>query len=163
MAPGSFLLSANAHPDKVGECDDSDGLTFRSGTSMSAPVVAGTALLLRQYFQQGWHITGSPNITAGFSPHASLIKAVLLNGGQPLIGIQDRKTGEVSSSTRAYDFNQGYGRVNLIRSVPLMGENKISGIFVNAKEISDGEKVEYPVVIAGDDNGSCESPLSVTL
>lgn len=52
-APGIYLNLAKADPETEGECDDSGGLELRSGTSMSAPVVAGAATLVRQYFWKG--------------------------------------------------------------------------------------------------------------
>ena len=127
---------------------------------MSAPVVSGAAALLRQYFEEGWHINGRQNKTAGINPRASLIKAVLLNGGQTLSGVQVRKTGAVSS-TKAYDFNQGFGRVSLVDSVPLDGHNKLSALFVNSKQLVDGGKDQYTIEV--DNRDGCSASLQATL
>jgi subtilisin family serine protease len=160
VAPGQFILSAKAVADVVGECDDTSnyGLQFKKGTSMAAPVVSGTAALVRQYFEEGWHLTGSPQPSSGFRPMASLVKAVLLNGAQELIGIEDGD-GKITNS-KAYDRNQGFGRVNLLRSVPLASKNDIDAVFVNAQRIGNGGVDKYEVLI---NKSGCSDPLSATL
>jgi Subtilase family len=82
VAPGKSVYSARADPAFTGECDDtaSSGIISKSGTSMAAPVTAGSAAMVRQYFEEGWHITGQRDTSQGFKPRASLVKAVLLNG-----------------------------------------------------------------------------------
>ena len=84
IAPGMFIESARAHPDSQGECDDNGGLSLKLGTSMSTPMCAGAAALVRQYFEEGWHVSGNANPDNGFSPRASLVKAVILNGAVDL-------------------------------------------------------------------------------
>ncbi len=37
VAPGSYILSAAANPNTVGECDDSEGARYDQGTSMAVP------------------------------------------------------------------------------------------------------------------------------
>jgi hypothetical protein len=159
-APGHFILSAKALTDVVGECDNTSnyGLQFKKGTSMAAPIVAGTAALVRQYFVEGWHLTGSPQPSSDFSPMASLVKAVILNGAQELVGIEDGD-GKITTS-RAYDRNQGFGRVNLLRSVPLALKNAFGAVFVNAKQIGNSGVDKYEVSI---ENKGSSDPLSVTL
>lgn len=45
---------------------------------MAAPIVAGSAALVRQYFIEGWYPTGAAVSSSGFIPSGALIKAVLL-------------------------------------------------------------------------------------
>jgi hypothetical protein len=54
-------------------------LQQKSGTSMSAPIVAGSALLVRQYFEEGWYPTGSQRVVDTHKAAASLVKAVLIH------------------------------------------------------------------------------------
>ncbi|MEK6903421.1 MAG: S8 family serine peptidase [Nanoarchaeota archaeon] len=68
-----------------------------SGTSASAPHVAGSAALLREFAQTRLNM---PN------PSAALIKAILLNGGQSVSGNQIPSTRD------------GFGRMNLTESLP---------------------------------------------
>ena len=56
IAPGSFILSAAAIPNKVGECDDSSGTRYDQGTSMSTPVVAGAVAIIRQVSERSFTI-----------------------------------------------------------------------------------------------------------
>ena len=160
VAPGMYIQSARAKSDTQGECDDSGGLSFKAGTSMATPLVSGAAALVRQYFEEGWHVAGEANPGDGFSPRASLVKAVLVNGAEQLQGIQDDQTKQVTS-TSAYDMNQGYGRVNLLKSLPLAGKNSIKGIFVDSKTLSTGDTDSFEVILSS--NAGCSEPLSVTL
>lgn len=132
---------------------------YNAGTSMATPMVSGAAAIIRQYFSNGWHLNGKANASAGFSPKASLVKAVLINSGQALVGIESQ-TGSVTKSS-AYDFHQGFGRINLLNSLPLSGENHIEGLFVNNAIMQNGKTDQYPVTI--DNSGGCDAPLSATL
>jgi hypothetical protein len=160
IAPGQFILSAKAVQSAVGECDDTpdDGLQFKKGTSMAAPVVSATAALVRQYFEEGWHIAGKPEPSQGFAASASLVKAVLLNGAQELAGIE-ANDGQVTKS-QAYDRSQGFGRVNLLQSLPLALKNSINGVFVNSQRIDNGDVDKYEVSVG---MSGCSDPLSATL
>ena len=45
---------------------------------MATPIAAGAALLIRQYFTDGWYPTGSPVVNNSFSPSGALIKAAIV-------------------------------------------------------------------------------------
>ena len=160
VAPGMHIRSARAKPDNQGECDGSEGLSFKAGTSMATPLVSGAAALVRQYFEEGWHVSGEASPSDGFSPRASLVKAVIVNGAVDLKGLQDDQTKEVMD-VATYDMNQGYGRVNLLESLPMVGKNSIKGVFIDAKTISTGDINEFDILISRE--SGCNGPLSVSL
>lgn len=75
---------------------------YLGGTSMAAPIVAGCAALVRQYYR----------VTRSHRPSAALLKATLLNGARPLTG-EDAVHG-----ADAPNFHQGFGRVDLSTTLP---------------------------------------------
>ena len=135
VAPGHWVMSASANLREFGECDGSGGLHWESGTSMSAPVVSGSSALVRQYFEDGYYPCGSLGCNESLSPSGSLVKAVLLDDAQELLGIQN---GSRIESTSPYDNSQGMGRINLLSSLPLLNENDFNTVVVNGKEITYG-------------------------
>lgn len=60
---------------------------------MSAPVVAGAAALVRQFYQQGFYNPGFPGVKGiGFEPKAALVKATLLASTYPLRSVINTDT-----------------------------------------------------------------------
>jgi hypothetical protein len=84
----------------TGNCDDLE----LAGTSMATPGVAGLALVVRQYFADGWSPSGSPVPSDGFSPTSALVKAALIASAQPVDADRDFA---------------GWGRPELDRALPL--------------------------------------------
>ena len=172
LAPGSFLLSAGARPSIVGECDGNeipsaggkrDGLLSMEGTSMSTPVVSGSAALVRQYFEGGFHINGEKNEAEGISPSAALIKATLINGAQTsLIKGIDNKGGQGVTTTEAYDGNIGFGIIQLVTSIYVRGKSHIQIKAWDREVIDDGDTLTYQVTI-DKSNGCTFKSLSTTL
>ena len=84
---------------------------------MATPAAAGAALLVRQYFLDGFYPGGESDPTGarGFEPSAALVRATLVNGAEPMRGFTERGLPlEPPPSIR-----QGFGRVNAGRSLPL--------------------------------------------
>ncbi|MCG3127987.1 MAG: hypothetical protein CHACPFDD_02860 [Phycisphaerae bacterium] len=71
-----------------------------TGTSMASPAIAGTGLLVRQYFAAGYYPSGAAVGGDGFTPSGALIKAALINSSVDMTGV----TGYPSN-------REGWGRV----------------------------------------------------
>lgn len=164
IAPGYYIESAESRPEMVGECDENDdsgvnGMMYSAGTSMAAPVVAGSAALIREYFEKGFYPSGTRVDTDSLNPSSSLVKAVLINGAQPLLGRQ-LKNLTVSSSSE-YDVHQGFGAITLIHSLPLAGKNRLQAKVFDRQTTTNGHEDVYDVTIDG--SNECSEPLSATL
>jgi hypothetical protein len=111
VAPGYTVLAPRAYAKDRNSAD-----TFETfGTSFSAPVVAGNAALVRQYFEEGWFPCGSKGCGRSIDPSGSLVKAVLMNGAQSLKSVQKVPRGPITEQVREYDNNQGKTKLsNLI-------------------------------------------------
>ena len=83
---------------------------------MAAPLIAGAAALVRQYFQKGMYPTGPPVSNNSFSPSGPLVKAMLIGGAAGLSGFEP-DTGLPLSPPPS--FRQGFGRLQLSQSLPL--------------------------------------------
>eukprot|EP00588_Corethron_pennatum_P022092 CAMPEP_0194313632 /NCGR_PEP_ID=MMETSP0171-20130528/10485_1 /TAXON_ID=218684 /ORGANISM="Corethron pennatum, Strain L29A3" /LENGTH=880 /DNA_ID=CAMNT_0039068663 /DNA_START=260 /DNA_END=2901 /DNA_ORIENTATION=- len=160
LAPGYWVFSAAARPKEVGECDGNTEDFWMKGTSMSAPVVSGTAAIVRQYFEQGFYPSRVKNSASTLEPSGSLVKAVLLNGAQFIKEIQNDPIKSFSP-LREYDSNQGFGRVSLQNSLPLSSSKFNLKVF--DKSLIYPQKLHaYEVSISKKD--TCSSgKLSVTV
>jgi len=172
VAPGKYVISAAARPNRPGSCDssdraapgpgeDSEGLFSQAGTSMAAPVVAGSAAIIRQYFEEGWYGTGSKLSDISFKPSGALVKAVLMNGAQPdMQGVDNGDRGV--TPVQPYDNAQGFGRVSLSDSLYVRGKTEVQLKFWDRETLYDGDAAKtFEVEI--DKSGGCEASLSVTL
>ena len=86
------------------------------GTSMATPLIAGSAALVRQYFLSGFYPGGSAAAANQYAPSGALVKAVLLGGAAGMDGFES-DTGLPLAPPPS--FRQGFGRVDLGRSLPL--------------------------------------------
>ncbi|KAF4445214.1 Peptidase S8 S53 subtilisin kexin sedolisin [Fusarium acutatum] len=111
VAPGIAILSAasralssdNAARTRYGRSLDPDWL-YMSGTSMSTPLVAGCVALLREALQEH----GKQH------PSAALVKALLVNGAENF--------SQAIAPGLGYDYEQGFGRVDVQRSIAAVRE-----------------------------------------
>ena len=119
VAPGTNILSVrssvHAGPGAPlwGDLAATEPLNGRycwsGGTSMSTPLVAGAAALVRQHLvQQRGHSL------AGVKPSGALIKAMLVNGAVPITG---QFAGEIPAAPPTQNSVEGFGRVNVAESI----------------------------------------------
>jgi hypothetical protein len=78
LAPGEVIWSS--------EGPGCGTYAWETGTSMSSPIVAGSALQVRQYLEEGWYPSGAAMARDAIHPSAALMKAIMINGGDENIG-----------------------------------------------------------------------------
>jgi CARDB len=115
--PGQIVVSTKG--------GTTDNYHTAQGTSMSGPILAGLATLVRQYFYDGYAAAGGDGFAAGsanpsqrrHNPSAALVKAALINGA---VRMRGRYTGDDGVDTLDGQWpsaGQGFGRVNLDNSL----------------------------------------------
>jgi len=122
VAPGTYILSTKSSlvgTNPLGWGTYDGNYSYSGGTSMSTPIVAGVAALLRQYFIENKSII----------PSASLIKAALINGADDM-------------GMNIPNNNSGWGRINLTNSIAPNLPQIISYID-NTSGLSIGENSTY--------------------
>lgn len=93
----------------AGDCE----LISYSGTSMSSPIAAGVAVLVRDYFTSGFYPTGRRTASDAFVPSGALIKAVMIHSGRQVRHLI-KLGGSKSSLNSTYPSNiQGYGLLSV--------------------------------------------------
>lgn len=133
MAPGSSIVSA-AGDDNDTTVDAPTTATL-SGTSMSTPIVAGGAALMRQYFVDGFYPTGVKTPANARRPLGSELKALLLNG--------------TAFITTTPSNNYGWGRIWLDNNLYFPGDARDLRTFARRQEsgLSTGQQHEYQVQV----------------
>lgn len=104
VAP-SYVLTGDSDGDvRTHEC-----ITSRqSGTSWSAPSVAGEVALVRQYFTDGFYPTGVATTSHAFVPSAALLKATLIAAARAVPNDWDYNTG-LTPAKPVPSYEQGFG------------------------------------------------------
>lgn len=150
VVPGSYIISARTHYTTTNSCGSwgfvDSNYVYCSGTSMSTPLVAGAAALVRQYYAQ----------VRGVSPSAALVKATLINGASDLNPGQ-YGTGATREMGPRPNFVEGWGRVNLEASLSSPAPSQLA-FADDAVGIMLGESRTYTYTVVG-----ASAPLSVTL
>ena len=152
-----------APTNEMAASDDSWGYnSLGLVTSAATPAAAGAAVLVRQYYEDGWYpceesdFTTSPNPLCAFNPSAALLKATLINGAVELFGSGARRTSYDSMSYPTND--QGWGRVNLDNALYFGGDKRHLHIVDEPTGLWTGQFVEYEIMV--DDSSE---PLEITL
>ena len=177
VAPGIAIISTRSDQNQAyeqwGICNIPASLrTYyltQGGTSMSNPLTAGAATLVRQYYVDGWHANGSrvthssPVSADGFNPTAALVKATLLNGAYSMSPGQfgTGSTQEIASDLP--NTAEGYGRVDLEGALfPGSGfgddASRVMEVHDISSGLSTGQSTDYAISVA-----SSADPLIVTL
>jgi len=147
--------------------------TAASGTSFSTPVVAGGALLARQYFTDGFYPTGAKNAANGFNPSNALIKAIILNSGRNLTGRFTASNYPISKSGALPNSGQGWGRIALDDALYFAGDRRelkvLADIWNGATAADSTRPAANPAITTGQAhtyqiiNVSNVEPLRITL
>lgn len=182
-APGIAIISTRTDKNQVyeqwGTCSIPSSLRSyymtMGGTSMANPLTAGAAVLVRQYYVDGWHANGSATTNGsadsadGFDPSAALVKATLINGAWDMNPGQ-YGTGSTQEIPPGWDSPldlpnnvEGYGRVDLEHSLfPGSGWGDDSARVVEVHDVgtglTTGQSHTYPFTVGGAAN-----PLIITL
>jgi fibronectin type 3 domain-containing protein len=99
MAPAVSIVSASADTN-TNLTPEAPATTSKSGTSMATPAIAGVAALTRQFFTDGFYPRGERTAADTHTPSGAMLKAVLVNGTNPL---------SVAANNWP-DMNYGWGR-----------------------------------------------------
>ncbi len=83
MAPGSSTISAAGDSSTTSTIEAPVSKSL-SGTSMATPTIAGNAVLMRQFFADGFYPRGAKTSGDAYNASGMAMKAVLLNGTDTL-------------------------------------------------------------------------------
>jgi len=146
FAPGCGVSSSQSGTG----CGVQTNPAGEGGTSYACPAVAGAALLVRQYFTDGFYPSGSATPADALTPSGALVKAALINSAVDMSGVA------------GYPSNQeGWGRVLADNACYFPGDARKLHLIAdlrNAAGLSTGNEAQYQFAV----NGSAQQ-LRLTL
>ena len=125
VAPGTDILSTKSSLAPIGNywgAHTNPQYAYDGGTSMATPLVSGCAALVREYFAKEVNRA---------NPSAALIRACLINGTRWLTG-PDSIASNPAGKTPAGNFDQGFGRVDMVSTLPNPANPKLKLQFVDS-------------------------------
>lgn len=148
QAPGEFIVSA-AGNDEDASANGGTATSTKSGTSMSAPTVAGAAALMRQYFSDGYYPSGVKTSADARSMLGAELKATLLNGTLFITGTPGTAAGwgRVWLDNNLY-FSGGATDTRDLRNFAVTHENGLDAGQTHSYEIQVGAGQEFRATLA---------------
>lgn len=120
VAPARVIAADINFDQNANTCDATD----QPGTSWSSPNVAGAALLVRQYYADGFYPSGAKTAANAFTPSAALMKATLLAAARPLLWRKDILTNSRVAALPTPSIEQGFGFPVLDDALYFSGETR---------------------------------------
>ncbi len=118
-------------------------------TSYAAPAVSGLAVLIRQYFMEGFYPSGKRTPADEYTPTGAMLKAMLINSAVDMDGFAGY-----------FGPHEGWGRILVDDAVYLAGDSRKLMIqdIRNADGLSTGQTDSYAIEVLSD-----AEPLKITV
>jgi hypothetical protein len=152
MAPGCTTSAGDDFANNTQNCTEDSGC----GTSYAAPILVGSAALVRQYLSEGFYPSGSKNPADALQPTAALLKALLINGAVPVTG----RDNAGQAITPIPSNEQGWGRIQLDRALLFQGATRKLYLDDHRAGFMAGDSASVAYALHGVESSE---PLKVTL
>jgi len=138
VAPGTNILSNKSHVKDASPLWGAygDHYAWSGGTSMSTPLTAGAAAIVRQVLKSRYKLN---------QPSGALVKAVLMHTATDMYPGQYGEGSATQELSHRPNNNEGYGRVNMQTVSEMDAKTQI----IDEKAgVAQGQKLSYQVTVA---------------